>query len=308
MKLKVKILLVILVLAIISNAVVHVFEIRNSMKEEGKLVGEIVKTNFGFQLAGKILLSHKNEIIKLYNRVSKLEKRKPIVINKMERQVPDFEKLMNGTVVIYNRGYSVAGACIAEDETYYYILTVEHLLRDREENTKYPRNVVPESNMGLVIKLEAIVLFITNDEFKELIPKEEIINTTVRTRDYTMVAGEFMYVSSLLDLGVLRIYKNPRIKLEVIKIADNLPKIGDEIYVLGHPLGRQYNLSKGIVSNLDRSFVMGVDALMTFGNSGGGVFNTKGELIGICSRVPVYKIEFPEGKGKELRERLIDLI
>ena len=203
---------------------------------------------------------------------------------------PDFEKLMNGTVTIYNKGYAVGGVCIAEDETYYYILTVEHLLRD----TVAPKNIVPESSMGLAADLGAIVLFLVAIDINEVVPKKEIINITVRTRGYTSVAGEFMYVNPLLDLGLLRVYKSSGIKLEILKIAETFPNLGDEVYVLGHPLGRSYNLSKGVVSNLDSPFIMGVDALITFGNSGGAVFNTNGEIIGICSMVPVYYIETDE--------------
>ena len=220
---------------------------------------------------------------------------------------PDFEKLMNGTVMIINKGFAVGGVCITEDDDCYYILTVEHLLRDREDNMSLPKNAVPESNMGLAVRIEAIALFLLDDGLKELVPKSEIINTTVQTRDNTSVAGEFMYVNAMLDLGLLRVYKASGIKLEVIEITEILPKIGDEIYVLGHPLGRRYNLSKGIISNLDRPFVMGADALMTFGNSGGGVFNTKGQLIGICSRVPAYSIT-PKKEEKKAKERLIDAI
>jgi len=304
MKLKSKILYIALILAVLSNAFVHVNEIKETRLNTAQTLANSAAIDFSNKFVLDILGNHLTMITNLYNRVVKLEERKPTIIN-VEKYVPDFEKLMNGTVTIYNSGYVVAGVCIAEDETYYYILTVEHLLSDREYSTRRPDNAVPESNMGLATSLGAIALFMTNDEIKELVPKREIINTTVRNRDYMSVAGEFMYVSPMLDLGLLRVYKESGIKLEVIKITDTPPELGDEVYVLGHPLGRYYNLSRGIVSNLDRPFLMSVDALMTFGNSGGGVFNTRGELIGICSRVPVYYIQ-PE--DKEVKERIIDAI
>lgn len=288
------ILLVILVLAVVSNAYVHINEIMETKLNTARIQINSAVIFLSNQLTTDILERHLSMIVGLYSRVLKLEKRESIIIDKVEKQVPDFEKLMNGTVTIYNKGYVVAGVCIYEDENYYYILTVQHLLQDRDTDIRFPKNAVPESNMGLATKLEAIILFINEDDLKELVPKEEIINTTVQSRDYVSVAGEFIYICPLFDLGLLRVYKASGIKLEVVKIAETFPKLGDEIYILGHPLGRKYNLSKGIVSNLDRPFVMGVDALMTFGNSGGGVFNTKGEIIGICSRVPAYMIETGE--------------
>ena len=288
------ILLIVLVLAVVSNAYVHIDEIKETHlntiqtqinSEVIAISNNLIASTFEAQL----------DIIKcLHRRILALEKRKSLVMNKIERQVPDFEKLMNGTVVIYNDKHMVGGVCIDEDETYYYILTVEHLLWGEKEYSRFPKNAVPESSMGLATNLGTIISFIKNDKLKEPVPKKEIINTTVQNRNYTSVAGEFIYVNSMLDLGFLRVYKSSGMKLEIIKIADITPEIGDEIYILGHPLGARYNLSKGIVSNLDRPFFMGVDAVMTFGNSGGGVFNSNGELVGICSRVPVYRIEAGE--------------
>jgi hypothetical protein len=253
------------------------------MKEKTKLTKEITKTNFALLLVGEILNHHNTIISYLYNRAK--------VVDAVKSDKPDFEKLVNGTVIIYNQGYSVAGVCIDEDDKYYYILTCEHILSNKENTTSRKENAIPESNMGLATNLEAIEFFLSDNELKEPIPNHEIINITVQTKDYIMVAGEFLYVSSFLDLGLLRIYKQSNMELDIIKLAEISPKIGDDVYVLGHPLGIQYNLSRGIVSNLNRPFAIMVDALMTFGNSGGGVFNEKGELIGICSRVPVYIIE-----------------
>ena len=91
--------------------------------------------------------------------------------------------------------------------------------------------------------------------------------------------------------------------LAVIKIdAENLPAatvgsssslmVGDTIYAIGNPLGvLATSVSKGIVSGLDREVtidgqqmtLMQVNASVNPGNSGGGLFNADGELVGIVN-------------------------
>jgi serine protease Do len=76
--------------------------------------------------------------------------------------------------------------------------------------------------------------------------------------------------------------------------SDQVP-IGEELYVLGAPHGFKQSLSRGILSgryypeNLSNAFVkiefLQTDAAINPGNSGGPVFNTKGEVVGIASRI-----------------------
>ncbi len=91
--------------------------------------------------------------------------------------------------------------------------------------------------------------------------------------------------------------------IAVIKIdAENLPAatvgssstlmVGDTVYAIGNPLGvLATSVSKGIISGLDREVtvdgkhmtLMQVNASVNPGNSGGGLFNADGELVGIVN-------------------------
>ena len=71
-----------------------------------------------------------------------------------------------------------------------------------------------------------------------------------------------------------------------VKIAKYAPQVGDEVWVIGCPMNRDKVVSKGIVSaktfpnmQLGKAFL--IDAEVTYGNSGGGVYNIQGELVGI---------------------------
>ena len=58
-------------------------------------------------------------------------------------------------------------------------------------------------------------------------------------------------------------------------------------------------MTRGIVSNFVDDIFIGVDASVTYGNSGGGVFNSNGELIGIVAEVPIYYFKQKE-KSKNI--------
>jgi serine protease Do len=61
------------------------------------------------------------------------------------------------------------------------------------------------------------------------------------------------------------------------------PKIGDVVIVVGHPLGEGWAFSEGIVSKVTDEGRLMIDAAVNMGNSGGGVFDRRGRLIGIVS-------------------------
>ncbi len=70
-------------------------------------------------------------------------------------------------------------------------------------------------------------------------------------------------------------------------------QVGDEAYVVGHPLGLVGSLSAGVISGLDRSFrlsngrtlrdMIQFDAAVNPGNSGGPLLNRNGQVIGIVT-------------------------
>lgn len=71
-------------------------------------------------------------------------------------------------------------------------------------------------------------------------------------------------------------------------------KIGDEAFVVGHPLGLYGSMTAGVISGFDRSFkpadsdqqiqgLIQIDAAVNPGNSGGPLLNRDGQVIGIVA-------------------------
>lgn len=103
--------------------------------------------------------------------------------------------------------------------------------------------------------------------------------------------AEIVGYDELTDLAVLRVTED--VKLPAVKMGDiSQVRVGDWAIVIGNPLGKQFadTVTIGVVSALNRELegtsivkMMQTDAAINSGNSGGGLFNTKGELIGIPS-------------------------
>ena len=105
------------------------------------------------------------------------------------------------------------------------------------------------------------------------------------------LSAEIIGFDELTDLAVLRVKED--ITLPAVKMGDpEQVRVGDWAIVIGNPLGSQFadTVTVGVVSAVDREIegssivkMIQTDAAIKSGNSGGGMFNTRGELIGIPS-------------------------
>jgi len=103
--------------------------------------------------------------------------------------------------------------------------------------------------------------------------------------------AEIVGVDELTDLAVLRVQED--VTLPAVKMGNAQDvRVGDWAIVIGNPLGKQFadTVTVGVVSALNREIdgssivkMLQTDAAINSGNSGGGMFNTRGELIGIPS-------------------------
>ena len=109
-------------------------------------------------------------------------------------------------------------------------------------------------------------------------------------------AYEAQYVCGDLetDISVIKIEKNDCVPA-VLGNSDQT-KIGEKIYAIGNSSGEGLSVTFGLISDLDRKSVISSDSVtllmegsflisapINAGNSGGGIFNDRGELIGIVN-------------------------
>jgi len=94
------------------------------------------------------------------------------------------------------------------------------------------------------------------------------------------------------DIAVLAVTQLPETFAPAILGNPNAMRIGDEVYVVGNPLGLTGSMSAGVISGFDRSFtppnlgyaltrLIQFDAAVNTGTSGGPLLNRNGEVIGI---------------------------
>ena len=117
------------------------------------------------------------------------------------------------------------------------------------------------------------------------------VNLYMINRPWPYLA-EVIGADDTTDIAVLRI--KPHDEETWAELPWNTTKDlmeGTPVTTLGHGLSQPYTLTKGIVSGLDRwtakplNFLMQHSAIINVGNSGGPVWNDKGEVIGVNSMI-----------------------
>ncbi|MFA6678093.1 MAG: trypsin-like peptidase domain-containing protein [Acholeplasmataceae bacterium] len=114
------------------------------------------------------------------------------------------------------------------------------------------------------------------------------------------IAATYVGGSEKNDVAVLKITDSDIIRnsiAEVVTVADSdIVEVGDNVVAIGNAQGGGISVTKGIISVTSEYImlntsnhgivdfrVMRVDAAVNKGNSGGGLFNSRGEVIGIIN-------------------------
>ncbi len=104
--------------------------------------------------------------------------------------------------------------------------------------------------------------------------------------DDTNRVGRLLYKDEKQDLCLVEV---PGVTFQPVVIRDSSQvKIGEVVFAVGNPQGTEKTLSQGIISNrhnVDGGVWLQTDATISFGSSGGGLFDAQGELIGITSKM-----------------------
>ncbi|MCX6164499.1 MAG: trypsin-like peptidase domain-containing protein, partial [Ignavibacteriae bacterium] len=126
---------------------------------------------------------------------------------------------------------------------------------------------------------------------------DNIDSILVKTYDSIYYYAEIISADIKNDLAIIKI-KNANQIFHPVTLgnSDNI-KIGEECFTIGNPLGYENTISKGIVAGIRTNQkiefglneikvfdkVIQTDAAISPGNSGGAMFNSKGEVIGITA-------------------------
>ncbi|MEE8337887.1 MAG: trypsin-like peptidase domain-containing protein [Dehalococcoidia bacterium] len=114
--------------------------------------------------------------------------------------------------------------------------------------------------------------------------------------DGTAVRAQILGTDPANDLAVLRASIQPQ-RLVPARFGDSdLVRPGEDVFAIGNPFSFDFTVTRGIVSGIDRESslnssgrsirgVIQIDAAVNPGNSGGPLFNSSGEVIGINTAI-----------------------
>ncbi len=144
---------------------------------------------------------------------------------------------------------------------------------------------VPQQGMGSGFVVGADGLILTNSHVVE--GADEV---RVKLTDRREFKGKVVGVDKQTDIALVRIDAKD---LKPVKLGDpSQIRVGEWVLAIGSPFGFENSVTAGIVSATSRSLPEGTyvpfiqtDAAVNPGNSGGPLFNMRGEVIGINSAI-----------------------
>jgi S1-C subfamily serine protease len=112
--------------------------------------------------------------------------------------------------------------------------------------------------------------------------------------DGTQSSAQVISTQPEHDIAVLGASQLPAQVIPALLGNPNAMRVGDEAFVVGHPLGLYGSMSVGVISGFDRSFrppngeqtlegLIQIDAAVNPGNSGGPLLNRYGQVVGIVT-------------------------
>ncbi len=152
-----------------------------------------------------------------------------------------------------------------------------------------PRSNVPRqfSGVGAGVIFDSAGLIATN--FHVI---EHAADIRVTLHDGTVLSAEVVGVDEWTDLAVLRVDSDSPLPYAAFGNTQQV-RVGDWAIAIGDPFGLSKSVSLGIISAMGRNLaenspkvpLLQIDAAVNRGNSGGPLFNSAGEVIGINTMI-----------------------
>jgi serine protease Do len=161
---------------------------------------------------------------------------------------------------------------------------------DKDDDSKPMTREARSLGSGFIIDATGFIVtnnhVITGQDEEKVVDKIRITLGTGEKYDARVVGRD-----AAADIAVLKI--EPKKSLPFVKFGNSdTVRVGDWALAVGNPFGVGQSVTAGIVSALHRDvegaqypFFIQTDASINRGNSGGPMFNTTGEVIGINSAI-----------------------
>lgn len=133
---------------------------------------------------------------------------------------------------------------------------------------------------------------VTNAHVIEDVLNSDKSNITVTLTSGVSYEAAIAGIDEFGNIAVLKIKESGELPVAVLANESYKLRVGEDIIAIGNPLGQLGGtVTNGYVSALDREIevdgvmmnLLQIDAPLNPGNSGGGLFNLRGELVGIVN-------------------------
>lgn len=186
----------------------------------------------------------------------------PVALDYSNNYKELYQEVLPSVVRVHAGGRVGTGVVYKEEGEFAYILTNAHVLTDKDGTRYYDNLEVVFSN-------------------------------------YTRVKGTFVFLDKNEDVGVISVKKSDNYELAKIIDNDSDVEIGESVFSVGHPNYDYFSMTMGnitanrietstahISNAATTTFVYNSTATVNSGNSGGPMFNSKGEVIAINTMHP----------------------
>jgi len=120
----------------------------------------------------------------------------------------------------------------------------------------------------------------------------------------TFPINNIRYKNDSLDLVTFSIVKDNDASFTFLNVSKTVPKAGEEVFVIGNPIGLDFSVSNGIISSVRQQEGFGqiiqTSAPISAGNSGSPLINMNGMVIGVITYT------FTEGQNLNFAISLVD--
>ncbi len=209
-------------------------------------------------------------------------------------QKPTLDEMQSSATIKHN---TVTETEFNSDGSFAYTRDLVSAVRDSivyievYTNMYMSADVAYGAGSGIVISSDGYI--ITNAHVVDDMDRFVVHVTTTDPVEGTGVVDE--YEATLIgsdtdtDLAVIKI-EAENLQAAVLGNSDDL-HLGDDVVVIGNPMGLETSVTKGIVSGLNRQLYSSerslssiqTDAAINSGNSGGALFNMHGEVVGVVN-------------------------
>ena len=155
-------------------------------------------------------------------------------------------------------------------------ITTESVIR----GNRLGQYVYEGAGSGVIIEADGYI--VTNNHVID-----DATKIMIKLKNEEVYEAELVGRSTETDIAILKI---DAVGLQPVVLGDSSKlSVGDTAVVVGNPLGSGATVTNGIISAMDREIDLGdivmnllqTNAAVNPGNSGGGLFNGNGELVGI---------------------------